>query len=46
MLGSALAFDDGDISVFQLLAARSGAAHGLPLVRNGSIADQAITDLG
>ena len=33
MLGSALAFEDGDISVFQILAGRPGGALGLPLVR-------------
>ena len=30
---SALGFDDGDITVYQLLAARRGAPHGLPLER-------------
>ncbi|MDO8212296.1 cyclopropane-fatty-acyl-phospholipid synthase family protein [Conexibacter sp. CPCC 206217] len=33
MLGSALAFEDDDISIFQVLATRPGAAHELPLVR-------------
>jgi hypothetical protein len=33
MLGSARAFERGDISVFQVLAAREGGAHGLPLAR-------------
>ena len=33
MLGSALAFEDGDISVFQILAGRPGGPLGLPLVR-------------
>jgi cyclopropane-fatty-acyl-phospholipid synthase len=33
MLGSALSFEDGDISVHQTLAARPGAPHGLPLTR-------------
>ena len=33
MLGSALGFEAGEISVFQVLAARPGAAHGLPLDR-------------
>ena len=33
LAGSALAFEDGDISVFQVLAARPGAPHGLPLTR-------------
>ena len=33
MAGSALAFEDADISVFQVLASRPGAPHGLPLLR-------------
>ncbi len=33
MLASALAFEDGQISIYQTLAARGGAAHGLPLDR-------------
>jgi cyclopropane-fatty-acyl-phospholipid synthase len=33
MSGSALAFERGDVSVFQTLAARPGAPHGLPLGR-------------
>jgi cyclopropane-fatty-acyl-phospholipid synthase len=33
MLGSALAFDACEISVYQVLAARQGAPHGLPLDR-------------
>jgi cyclopropane-fatty-acyl-phospholipid synthase len=33
MLGSALGFEDGEIGVYQVLAARSGARHGLPLDR-------------
>jgi cyclopropane-fatty-acyl-phospholipid synthase len=33
LLGSMLAFADADISVFQVLASRGGAPHGLPLVR-------------
>jgi cyclopropane-fatty-acyl-phospholipid synthase len=33
MLGSAQAFEAGEISVFQVLAARSGGSHGLPLNR-------------
>jgi cyclopropane-fatty-acyl-phospholipid synthase len=37
MSGSALAFADGDISVFQLLAARPGAPHGLPMIRDRSL---------
>jgi cyclopropane-fatty-acyl-phospholipid synthase len=34
MTGSALAFEDGDITVYQTLVAREGAAHGLGLVRD------------
>jgi cyclopropane-fatty-acyl-phospholipid synthase len=34
LTGAMLAFADADISVFQVLAARPGAAHGLPLVRD------------
>jgi cyclopropane-fatty-acyl-phospholipid synthase len=33
MLGSALGFEAGEISVHQVLAARPGAPHGLPLDR-------------
>jgi len=33
LIGSMLAFADGDISVYQVLATRPGAAHGLPLLR-------------
>jgi len=33
MTGSALAFAAGDISVHQVLAAKAGASHGLPLAR-------------
>ena len=32
-------FEDGDISVYQVLAARPGAAHGLPLSRGDLAAD-------
>ena len=39
MAGCALAFEDGDISVFQVLAARPGAPHGLPLLREPAFAD-------
>jgi cyclopropane-fatty-acyl-phospholipid synthase len=35
LLGSALAFEDGDLTVYQVLAARAGAPHGLPLARGG-----------
>jgi cyclopropane-fatty-acyl-phospholipid synthase len=38
MTGSALAFERGDISVHQVLAAAPGAAHGLPLVRESAAA--------
>ena len=37
MLGSALAFEAGEITVYQVLAARSGATHELPLVRPGAL---------
>jgi cyclopropane-fatty-acyl-phospholipid synthase len=37
MSGSALAFADGDISVFQVLAARPGRPHGLPLAREAGV---------
>ncbi len=33
MLGSALGFEAGEISVHQVLVARPGAPHGLPLIR-------------
>ena len=33
MLGSALSFEAGEISVYQVVAARPGAPHGLPLER-------------
>jgi hypothetical protein len=33
MLGSASGFEAGEITVYQVLAARDGAAHGLPLRR-------------
>ena len=36
LAGSALAFEDADISVFQVLAARPGAPHGLPLLREAA----------
>nr|WP_228430484.1 class I SAM-dependent methyltransferase [Baekduia soli] len=35
MLGSAMAFEEREITIYQVLAARGGAAHGLPLVREG-----------
>ena len=34
MLGSALGFEEGDITVYQVLAARPGAPHTLPLQRS------------
>jgi cyclopropane-fatty-acyl-phospholipid synthase len=33
LLGSALGFEDGEVGIYQVLAARPGAAHGLPLER-------------
>jgi len=33
MLGSALGFEDGDITVYQVLTSRPGAEHALPLIR-------------
>jgi cyclopropane-fatty-acyl-phospholipid synthase len=36
MPGSALGFEDGDITVFQVLAARPGAPHRLPLTRHAA----------
>jgi cyclopropane-fatty-acyl-phospholipid synthase len=38
MTGSALAFEAGEISVHQVLAAKAGAPHGLPLAREGLLA--------
>jgi cyclopropane-fatty-acyl-phospholipid synthase len=37
MLGAAHAFATGEISVFQVLSARGGAEHGLPLSRRALI---------
>jgi cyclopropane-fatty-acyl-phospholipid synthase len=34
MLGSALGFEDGDVTVYQVLTARADAPHGLPLQRS------------
>jgi cyclopropane-fatty-acyl-phospholipid synthase len=34
MLGSALGFEDGDVTVYQVLSTRSGAPHRLPLQRS------------
>jgi cyclopropane-fatty-acyl-phospholipid synthase len=39
MLGSAQAFDDGEITVYQVLSARGGAAHRLPLDRAHLLGD-------
>ncbi|WP_259316215.1 SAM-dependent methyltransferase [Capillimicrobium parvum] len=39
MTGSALAFEDGDITIYQVIVARDGAAHGLPLSRGDLAAD-------
>ena len=33
MLASALAFEDAEITVYQVLASRGGGPHGLPLDR-------------
>jgi cyclopropane-fatty-acyl-phospholipid synthase len=38
LTGSALAFEDDDISICQVLVARTGAPHGLPLVRGDVLA--------
>jgi cyclopropane fatty-acyl-phospholipid synthase-like methyltransferase len=38
VLGSALSLEAGEISVHQVLAARPGASHGLPLTRTGLLA--------
>jgi cyclopropane-fatty-acyl-phospholipid synthase len=37
MLGSALGFADGDVTVYQVLTARAGAPHGLPLQRSFAV---------
>jgi cyclopropane-fatty-acyl-phospholipid synthase len=42
LAGSALGFEDGDVTVFQVLAARPGGAHELPLVRDVALADQPV----
>jgi cyclopropane-fatty-acyl-phospholipid synthase len=39
MLASALGFEAGEISIYQVLAARSGAPHGLPLDRTELLAN-------
>jgi cyclopropane-fatty-acyl-phospholipid synthase len=58
MLGSALGFEDGQIGIYQTLAARLGARHGLPLERarllrrplasqrEAAVADQVLHDQG
>jgi cyclopropane-fatty-acyl-phospholipid synthase len=38
MLGSALGFEAGDVTVYQTLSTRPGAPHGLPLRREGAVA--------
>jgi cyclopropane-fatty-acyl-phospholipid synthase len=42
LIGSALAFEDADISIFQVLAARPGAGHELPLQRGDVLAAEAV----
>ena len=37
MLGSALGFEAGDVTVYQTLTTRAGAPHGLPLRREGAV---------
>lgn len=37
MLGSALGFEESDVTVYQVLSARDGAPHGLPLQRADAI---------
>ena len=37
MLGSALGFEAGDVTVYQTLTTRPGAPHGLPLRREGAV---------
>jgi cyclopropane-fatty-acyl-phospholipid synthase len=44
ILGSALGFEDGEITVYQVLAARLGAPHRLPLNRSELIGDQRAAD--
>ncbi len=41
LLGSALAFEDADISIFQVLVAKGGAPHGLPLARTDLVSSPA-----
>jgi hypothetical protein len=38
LIASAVGFDDGDITVYQVLAARLGADHHLPLERASLVA--------
>jgi cyclopropane-fatty-acyl-phospholipid synthase len=40
MLGSALGFEDGDVTVYQVLATRPDAPHKLPLLRSQLLAEQ------
>ena len=39
MLGSALGFESGDVTVYQVLTTRPDAAHGLPLLRSQLLAE-------
>jgi cyclopropane-fatty-acyl-phospholipid synthase len=39
MLGSALGFEDGDVTVYQVLTTRPDAPHGLPLTRTQLLSD-------
>ncbi len=40
MLGSALGFEDGDVTVYQVLTTRPDAPHELPLLRSQLLAEQ------
>ncbi len=40
LLGSALAFEDADITIYQVLLTRLGAPHGLPLARRDALGAQ------
>ncbi|MBV9004243.1 MAG: class I SAM-dependent methyltransferase, partial [Solirubrobacterales bacterium] len=44
ILGSALGFEDGDITIYQVLTSRLGARHRLPLDRAELIGDQATAE--
>ena len=39
MLGSALGFEAGDVTVYQVLTTRPDAPHGLPLLRSQLLAE-------